>query len=154
MEERSGTRRKADVLREALDSLWPDLPGARLIAFGSTAREVDSPGGLPAPSGGTALHLALDAAAASRPRKTVVVTDGRPDSEQAALDAAARASGLIDVVYCGPDSDAAALDFLRRLTRVGGGVIIARDIAKDSKLRLAPAIRDALGLPAPKGKGA
>jgi hypothetical protein len=151
MDERAGNRRKADILREALEGLWPEMPGARLIAFGSTAREIDDPRDLPAPSGGTALHLALDAAAIHRPRKTVVITDGRPDGEQAALDAAGRVPGLIDVIYCGPDSDAQALDFLRRLMRIGGGIIIVRDLVKDARLRLAPAIRDVLGLPAPKG---
>ena len=59
MEERAGARAKIDLLREALDALWPELAGARLIVFGSTARRVASPAELPAPSGGTALHLAL-----------------------------------------------------------------------------------------------
>lgn len=151
MDERAGLRRKIEVLAEALNGLWPELRGARLIAFGSTAREVGSPSDLPAPSGGTALHLALEEAAAGRPGKTVVISDGRPDSESAALAAADRLPGVIDVIYCGPDSDQQAIDFMYRLARAGGGRIFIRDIARDPGLRLGSAIRALVGLPAPKG---
>jgi hypothetical protein len=151
MDERAGSRRKADVLGEALVTLWPELPAARLIAFGSTAREVDSPADLPAPSGGTALHLALDAAAAHRPGRTVVISDGRPDSEDAAIAAADGVPGVIDVIYCGPDSDAQAIAFMHRLARKGGGRVVVRDIAREARPRLAPALRGLLGLPGPGG---
>ena len=63
MEERAGARTKASLLAEALDGLATDLPEVRLVAFGSTAAEVAAPPDLPAPAGGTALHLALDLAA-------------------------------------------------------------------------------------------
>lgn len=151
MDERAGRRRKCEILAEALDQLWPELAGARLIAFGATAAEVLSPDDLPAPSGGTALHLALDAAARPAPAKTVVISDGRPDSEEAALAAAGRLPGLIDVIYCGPDSDAQAIAFMGRLARLGAGRVWVRDVVRDSTLQLGPVIRATLGLPAPRG---
>jgi uncharacterized protein (DUF58 family) len=152
MDERAGGRRKVEILAEALAGLWPDLAGARLIAFGSTAAEVPSPDELPPPSGGTALHLALDAAATSRPGKTVVISDGRPDSEPAALDAAGRLPGVIDVIYCGPDSDRRAIAFMYALARRGCGRVFIRDIARDPSLRLGSAVRALVGLPAPRGE--
>jgi len=152
MDERSGRRSKIQVLAEALDGLWAELPGARLIAFGSTASEIASPAELPSPSGGTALHLALELAALSRPAKTVVISDGRPDHESAALAVADRLSGVIEVVYCGPDSDQQAIVFMYRLARAGGGRVFIRDVVRDPSLRLGSAVRAMVGLPAPKGE--
>jgi Mg-chelatase subunit ChlD len=150
MSEPAGANRKIDILREALENIWPDLPGASLIAFASTAGPVASPAALPSPNGGTALHLGLDAAAALCPSKMVVISDGRPDSENSALAAAARLGGVIDVIYCGPDSDTQAIAFMQRLARAGGGRVYVRDIARNHA-QLMPAIRTTLGLPAPKG---
>ncbi len=150
MGEAAGRRRKADLLADAIASAWPDLPGATLIAFGSTVSAVPGPSDLPPPSGGTALHLALDAAAAVHPARTLVVSDGRPDSESAALASADRLAGVIDVIYCGPDSDAEAIAFMYRLARVGCGRVVVRDVARESRPRLDTAVRAALGLPAPK----
>ena len=109
MSESAGSKRKIAVLQDALESLWPDLPDARLIAFSSIAATLASPADLPTPNGGTALHLGLDAARAIQPAKTVVISDGRPDSEDAALASAECLGGVIDVIYCGPDSDHEAI---------------------------------------------
>jgi hypothetical protein len=150
MNEACGQLRKIDVLRNALAGLWPELSVAQLVAFSSTSSPIDSPDDLPRPNGGTALHLGLDAAAQYHPAKTVVVSDGRPDSEAEALAAADRLRGIIDVIYCGPDSDVQAIEFMYRLARTGGGRVVVRDISRNHSL-LAPAIRVTLGLPAPKG---
>jgi hypothetical protein len=150
MAEAAGGRRKIDLLRDAIASAWPDLPGTTVIAFGSTAEAVPGPADLPPPSGGTALHLALDVAAKARPVRTLVVSDGRPDSESAAMAAADRLPGVIDVIYCGPDSDADAIAFMYRLARIGGGRVVVRDVAREARPRLDGAVRAALGLPAPK----
>jgi hypothetical protein len=151
MAESAGARTKAEILREALDQVWPDLQGGRLVAFDSTSRELMSPTTLPSPSGGTALHLALDAAAAHRPAKTLVITDGRPDSESEALAAADRLCGVIDVIYCGPDVDQVAIDFLRRLARLGAGRAVIRDVVKVYWPALSADIRTVLGLPFSRG---
>jgi hypothetical protein len=149
MAERAGARTKADLLAEALDSVLPDLPGATLIGFATTAAGLPSAAHLPAPAGGTALHLALDLAAGLRPGRTLVVSDGRPDDEARALAAAGGLPGIIDVIYCGPDDDAAAIDFMRRLARLGCGRVVVRDVVRDRTARLAPAARALLGLPGP-----
>ena len=149
MAEKAGGRSKSEILREALDSVWGELPGPTLIGFGSTASTVTRPDRLPAPNGGTAMHLALDAAATHRPAKTLVISDGQPDSEEAALAAAERLGGVIDVIYCGPDSDQTAIDFMRRLARLGCGRVVIRDVVRDSRPGLAAPVRSMLGLPTP-----
>jgi hypothetical protein len=150
MAESAGGRLKSQILLEALDQVWPDLPGAHLISFDSVTRDVDAPAYLPSPSGGTALHLGLAAAVAHRPAKTLVITDGRPDSEDEALAAADRLCGIIDVIYCGPDGDLTAIAFLRRLARSGGGQCYVRDVVRMARPQLGPVVRTVLGLPGPK----
>jgi Mg-chelatase subunit ChlD len=149
MDETAGRRRKIDILRDALADLA--VLKAQLVAFSTHAMPVARPQDLPEPDGGTALHHGLDAAARYRPSRTVVISDGRPNSQRAALAAAERVPGRIDVVYCGPDSDIVAIDFMRRLARVGGGQVVIRDLARGHAL-LAGDVRAMLGLPAPGSK--
>lgn len=134
-------RRKIDVLREALEI----LPyGCRLVAFSTTATEVARASLMPSPNGGTALHVALDMAATMRPARTLVVSDGEPDSEREALAAADRMPGVIDVIYCGDPSNMHARGFLMRLARVGCGRYDAHDIVT-APHALGPAVRGLLG---------
>lgn len=136
-----GGRRKVEVLRGALEGAGP----ARLIAFASRPTPVSSPAALPEPGGSTALHLALDEAARVRPARTLVVSDGRPDSEWDALAAADRLPGAIDVIYVGPDGDHAAIDFMRRLASRGGGRYHGCDLRRSSAPLLGSAVRALLG---------
>jgi Mg-chelatase subunit ChlD len=131
MDEAAGCRRKIDHLREALESVWGSGP---VLVFSSSVSRLDALAHLPAPSGGTALHLGLDAAGELRPRKTIVISDGQPDSEADALTAADRLPGAIDVIYCGPDSDALAVAFMRRLARAGGGTVVVHDLRRTQEL--------------------
>lgn len=152
MDDAAGSRRRIEVLREALDRVLPDCPSARIIAFGSTAAEVPSASRLPEPAGGTALHLALDLAAKLDPSQTLVMSDGQPDSESAAMAAADRVAGRIDTIFCGPDSDRAGRDFMARLARAGCGATMHADLARSSSLALGLMVREQLGLPChPKG---
>lgn len=149
MAQRAGSRRKIEVLREALAGVWADLPGGELIAFSSVPASVVAPADIPEPNGGTALHLAIDEAAKSRPRKTVVISDGQPDSESLALAAADRITGIIDVIYCGPDSDTDAIAFMYRLARAGCGRVVRADFAAGS-LAIGREVRAVLALPSPR----
>lgn len=96
MERQVGARRKIDILGDVLRPLLIEQPGVSVIAFHSYAEVlVGLESGrlvLPEPAGSTALHLALEAVAAQQPKRdrVVVLSDGEPDSEGAAL-AAARA---------------------------------------------------------------
>lgn len=151
MAESAGARRKIDLLQDALDQLGREFPQAQVIAFNSLTRYVPYPvSGLPEPEGGTALHLALEDAQHFRPRQTIVVSDGRPDSEQAALEAASRLTGKIDVIYCGPDSDREAIEFMQRLARANGGRVVVTNWTPTHGSELAPTMRRLLALPEPR----
>jgi hypothetical protein len=136
MAEMAGALPKIDILRDALAR----APPARLIAFGSVPREILSIWELPAPAGGTALHSALVLAATMRPARTLVISDGEPDDEQAALTAARNLPGVIDVLYVGPDDNARAKAFLMSLARAGGGRYEWREIWRVPK-EIGPVVR-------------
>lgn len=150
MFENAGRRRKIDILSEALATIRADLPSAATIAFDSLPRRLTLHDALPAPSGGTALHLAIDEATKLRPRKTVIITDGQPDNERQAIASAAKLSGTIDVIYCGDDSDTRAIDFLRRLA--AGGTIVVHDLKRhgDTGVKAIATAATRLALPAPE----
>lgn len=136
MAERAGARRRIDHLRDALHAI--EAPNRRVIAFSSTARfaaghEIGEP------SGGTAMHLALDLAATVEPRLTIVISDGQPDDASQALRAAGRLGGPIETIYCGPDWDRDAVEFMRRLATATGGRS-HRHLWSDGAPRLSAAI--------------
>jgi hypothetical protein len=131
-----GGRRKIDVLREAVNAVRASSD--RLVTFSSGSTEVSAIG---EPDGSTALHLGLGHIEPWRPSHTLVISDGQPDNEGAALAAAERLTGIIDVLYVGPDGDRAAMDFMRRLARAGCGRMQAADIAKQSPTAIAGNMR-------------
>jgi hypothetical protein len=123
-------------LQIALQDLQRGFPKIRLIAFGSTALEVSRAEDLPDPGkesdgaacvgGSTNLAGALELAGQWKPRKTIIVSDGLPDSESQAKRAAQAMTGGIDAIYCGPDAHP-AVSFLRSLCRDAGGVTTSWD---------------------------
>ena len=127
MAERAGAQTKHQILQDAIASI---VQNRHVIAFHSIPVLLQSGAPLPQPTGSTALHLALDFAMALRPRHTIVISDGRPDDETAALAAAGRLSGRIDVIYTGPDDDAVALRFMQALARRGSGQVVVRDLVR------------------------
>lgn len=143
MSESAGTTSKYEVLQKALG--YALSPTDTLIAFAATPERVAGPTELPRPSGGTALHLALGEAAGEHPARTLVISDGKPDDEEAAMEAARTCPGIINVIFCGPDDDTEAIAFLRRLAAVGGGRIIIRDLRQETgRRRLRSSVRGLL----------
>lgn len=132
MAEMAGAYSKIALLREALTGQRFD----RLVAFAARPVEVASAELLPLPCGSTALHLALDHAARWSPGRTLVISDGQPDSENAALESAALLSGVIDVLYIGPEDDAVAIAFMKRLARAGSGRCATNDLRKTGGAQL------------------
>lgn len=124
-----GGRTKHAVLREAIN-LTMQRERHELIAFAGAPQLLASANDLPAPGGSTALHLALQSAIARDPGRILVVSDGEPDNEQAALTVASTFAGVVDVLYIGPDANAAAMAFLRRLAQAGHGRFHGTDIAR------------------------
>lgn len=150
MSDRAGSRTKIELLREALATVGPQIPNARLVAFHSMPAECFA-GTLPEPQGSTALDLAIDYAASLDSRTTLVISDGQPDSEADALKAAERLKGVIDVLYIGDDGNTKAIEFMRRLARIGAGRVIVRDIKRyAASTQIVIGMREILALPEPK----
>lgn len=147
MNEIVGSRRKVDMLIDALrQSTITAQP--HLIAFNSIAFPIDSLDLLDKVGGSTALHLALKLACNYRPSKTIVISDGRPDNEIAALAAADNLPGIIEVIYCGSEDDADAINFMMRLAARGGGSYIHTGWSQVSnKSALSSTLRTLLALP-------
>lgn len=140
MAEPAGSRRKCDVLADALAG----VDGARIVAFSSDVIDVAPGQPMPPPSGGTALHLALDRAREMNATNVLVISDGHPDDARAASAAADRLDARIDVVYCGPEHDRDGMAFMRRLAR-GGGAARHHDLSRPDTIA---AVRR-LALPSP-----
>lgn len=139
-----GRHIKIDLLREAVQAVMQGaVEPIKLIAFHSCAQECRA---IPAsPGGSTALHLALDAAAAHNPVNTLVISDGQPDSEALAIAAAERLPGRIDALYIGSDLERSAIDFMRRLATLGCGQYNHNDISRASPALLAHNIQKLIG---------
>jgi hypothetical protein len=87
-----------------------------------------------------------------QPARVIVISDGQPDDEAAALKAADELGCRIDVIYCGPDYDAKAIAFMQRLARLGCGECVVEDVVRAAGgLRLTAAVQR-LALPAPKAR--
>lgn len=110
-------KRRFDLLADALKALPKEV---RIIAFSNDAREVRSIAEV-WPDGGTALHLGIDAAARFEPVRTIIISDGKPDSEDYARKSVDRLTGIVDVVYCGSPANPQARAFLESLARQGAG---------------------------------
>lgn len=122
-----GTRRRVDVLKDALDELVETFPGQLVaIGFNSDAFSI-RPSAELKPEGSTNLHGALrfTATQALIVKNVVLVSDGQPtdgkQEESRATIIGWNALGVkFSVVYCGPEGGAGE-QFLRRLAQAGGG---------------------------------
>ncbi len=129
---------KIEACRATCDALRESNP-VPVAAFGGIVELVDR---VPHPSGGTPLHLGIEFAQGLGADHLVVITDGEPDSEQAALAAAKAFGGVIDVFYIGNGDDEGSR-FAAQLARLTGGSVNLTDL-KDP-LQLAGKIQLLLG---------
>jgi Mg-chelatase subunit ChlD len=121
---------KIELLKKALSDPSLDWSTQQLVAFGSFPENISHPSLLPRPAGGTALHSALDFITPNQPQHILVISDGQPDSRDAALKAADKITGKIDVIYIGPDDDFEAIRFMYELAGRTGGRVVVNDLRK------------------------
>lgn len=88
---------------------------------------------IPPPCGGTPLHLAIDFGKSNGHARLIVISDGCPDSEHAALEAANRFGGRIDVVFIGNKGERGEA-FLLSLARTTGGESFTGDLTNPKQL--------------------
>jgi Mg-chelatase subunit ChlD len=117
-----GRMRRWDAACAELAKLQQRNPGkTAIVAFGSHP-QFCAGGSLPPPAGGTDLAAALTfVMPADGTVRFVVVSDGQPDDEAAALRVASRMTSRVDTVHVGPEDDVAGRAFLERLAAAHGG---------------------------------
>lgn len=142
MESRLATgTRKIDELR-VMAKAFTDV---RRFEFSSTCSELQPEEDVPEVAGGTALDLAFLCIKAKGITHVVLITDGEPDNEKRAKDAAA---GLkIDAFYVGDDEDGPR-NFLRELSEFSGGSYGKASLERVSELTAS--VRQRLQIEAPK----
>jgi hypothetical protein len=131
-----GGLRKIEILAMAIERL--NLTEWRIFTFNSSVQESRY---IPEPSGGTDMGRAIELIAREcLPAETLIVGDGLPDSEAAALRAAKKLPGIISTLYVGPDRDIKATEFMLKLARQGGGRAHVQDLTQGPQ-RLASAMK-------------
>ncbi len=98
---------------DVLDNVLKNFVGANIYSFNTTCKKVDS---LPAPGGGTDLAGAFCTIKSDSIKELILLTDGQPDDEHAALKAAQKLK--INIIYIGP---APTPQFLIKLAKITGG---------------------------------
>jgi hypothetical protein len=130
-----GGQRRVDLLSTILKNVM--MPGVRLVAFNDSVIALEPGQQLPEPGGSTALHLALDHVSRMSPRHVIIISDGQPDDERAAIAAARALSCVISTFYCDDETNRAAIAFLKQLalcSRGGVGRPQIADLHRPEKL--------------------
>jgi len=124
-----------DVACEELAHIQKANPGKiAVVSFSDTTQFC--PGGIPIMQGdGTKLaHALAFVKVADVPgMRFILVSDGRPDNEQEALNMARTFKNKIDVIYVGPEGDTHGAQFLAQLSAATGGTQITIDRARELK---------------------
>ena len=134
MKDSRGGKSRYDVSLEELAQLQATMPGKLgIISFSSNT--MFCPGGQPFDlGGGTDLAGALRfAKVADVPgMQFIVISDGKPDSEQEALKEAKRYDAKISTIFVGPEDDLeGGRKFLQQLAAASGGASVTADRAKE-----------------------
>jgi Mg-chelatase subunit ChlD len=124
--------RKIDALRTVVTNLRTTHP-VPVAAFGSRSGAVVIVETVPEPHGNTPLDKAIDFGAQAGATHLCVVTDGQPNSEALAFDAADRFGKPVDVFYIGNGHDY-GLKFAQELARRTGGTCHLSDLGKPKEL--------------------
>jgi Mg-chelatase subunit ChlD len=128
-----GRRSRYEVACEELAALQAHMPGKiAVIAFSDNT--VFVPGGCP-----PFLGLGTDLAGALRFAKVadvpgmrfIVISDGEPDDEAAALAVASTYKSRIDVIYVGPEAYPRGRNFLQQLAAASSGKLVTADRANE-----------------------
>jgi len=111
---------------EALRTVASNFSDVPRIVFDDRVKILDSNESIPRPGGSTALHLGIDAVDSEGYTGAVLITDGMPDDERRALDAARRTGIKLDIIYVGPPPEP---PFLSDLAKACGGTFSAGDLS-------------------------
>jgi Mg-chelatase subunit ChlD len=125
--------RRIDALRKVVENVRAQIP-VPMATFGPHGQNVELTEVVPEPGGMTPLHRAIRFGKEQGATHLVIVTDGEPDSEEYAFDAARDFGGPIDVFYVGDPSNARATKFTNELARRTGGQSGMSDLGQPKQL--------------------
>jgi hypothetical protein len=95
---------------------------ARWAILANLCRKILNPDALHYCAGGsTNLALGLKDITKLNPSQTIVISDGEPNDETAAIAAATELTGTISTVFIGDDDDKTAIAFMKKLATLGCG---------------------------------
>lgn len=124
-------RTRYEIACDELARLQADMPG-RVAVIGFSKRPEFAPNGRPrfqADNTDLAAALKFTRVADTGDVRFVVISDGEPDDETAALDAAAVYVGRIDCVYVGPEYGKRARAFLQKLASAHRGQQVTTNVS-------------------------
>ena len=114
-----------------MNNIIKDIGGYRRFAFSDLCIEIKQEESLPKWYGGTRMDFAFEEIKKNNLKSIILVTDGIPNSEELALNAA---KGLnIDVIYIGPQP---VPDFLKKLTSLNNGVFTNVDLLSTGGIKI------------------
>lgn len=133
-------KRRIDGLREVVQQLRSQGQSFPLVAFGPASHDFQVAyftETIPEPGGSTPLHVALDLARMHGAGRAIVISDGWPDLQHEALEAAKRL-GRVDVIYVGNpgtwDFEDPGSAFLNALAQATGGQRYEGNLAEVKQL--------------------
>lgn len=128
-----GGKKRIHGLRETAQALQSER-AMPIIQFGNGHEpSVITNERIPDPCGGTPMALAIDLAIAQKAGRIVIISDGCPDSQGAAMESAARFGGRIDVVFVGRPGEYGE-SFLKKLAESTGGESFTGDLSKPKEI--------------------
>jgi uncharacterized protein YegL len=134
----TGGQSRYEVACKELSNLQNSMPGK--IAVLSFSSDVQfCPSGIPTfLMGGTELDKALKFAKIADVGKVrfILISDGQPDDEQAAIAIARTYKNKIDVIFVGPETDRSAREFMRKLAACTGGQTVTAEKAKELSAKI------------------
>lgn len=136
--------RKIDILRSVFHR--PIAANEIAIGFDSSCNIIATFAQIPEPSGSTDMEGAISLAATYKPKATLIISDGVPDSETKTLSAAKKLTGVINCLFIGDENDTEAISFMRKLARLGCGQAKVCDISIAENI---PRLRSAIALLSP-----
>ncbi len=131
----SSRKTKLDMLKDALLDIMNNFPRVHAYAFNDVVwkirrKEVQALNAY----GSTQLAGALEYISTLRPRKTILISDGCPNSQPDAIREAEELTGTIDIIYCGPETDTKAIGFMESLCKLTGGKKVKWDMSLGAEI--------------------
>lgn len=128
-------------LIDHLKSAIADYPNLRKFSFNSGFY----PDTIPNPDGGTDMAYAFGQIFHFYPQHIILVSDGLPNDQTAAIEAAKRTKAKVDIIYIGKPGDPGEA-FMLRLARLCGGQTFTASLLKNVENQISNTVQKLIGM--------